>query len=394
MCVKMVVAKTGEEFIVSDNDYDRVVAHEWRLWDGYPDNLCLGSLHQFIIGERPSDVPDNYVIDHANRDVLDARRSNLRWVSKSWNAFNVSLRVNTTSRFKGVSWMNKRKRWIAIFRGTSLGTFTEEREAAKAYAKRAVEYWPKWAPSSDLLVGPHLLTQEEMDIIVANLDDKESTRLMTQRVLPVGVQPSGKKFRAIFCRKNLGTFDTSEEAGRVYSEYKIQVTAEKWAAHTKTTIVRDDEGDAIIALSGAAAAGKFTKVPDRFWHRLTFDSKWNLRGPYAAGTFDGINNYLHIFVYGLCHPGEPITGSVDHVDPAAKLNNLQTNLRDATQDVQAHNKQKKANCTSKYVGVYCNSSTGKWIGRVSIKRTRYLTKWMETEHQAALALDAIKAAKL
>lgn len=74
-------AATGEVFVVSDCDYDRVMQHEWRMWAYLfcvKLKLCL---HHFIIGPRPADVPEDYVVDHANRNPLDARRENLRFVS-------------------------------------------------------------------------------------------------------------------------------------------------------------------------------------------------------------------------------------------------------------------------------------------------------------------------
>ena len=389
-----VFTKSGELFIVSACDFDRVQAEEWRLWSGYPNSNKVGQLHKFILGDRPSNVPEKYVIDHANRNIMDARRCNLRWVTRGWNSFNTALKKKGTSRFKGVYWSKNLNKWTSSFRSRFLGAFRDEREAAKAYARKAVEFWPEWAPSSDLLVGPELLTLDEMNAIVAECAIKTNDNSDPQRILPVGVQPRGNRFRATYCRKKLGTFDSAEEAGHAYLNYKSKIKAEQWVEHQKLPISRDDEGDAIIQLSGKAAKGKLTKVPDRFWHRLTFKSKWNMSGEYAAGQLDGVFNFLHIIVYRLCHPDEPIIGTIDHVDPAAKLNNLETNLRDATQQMQAHNKQKKANCTSKYIGVSRNTKTGKWIGKVSIKNTRYWTKWMNTEQEAADALKSIKDAKL
>lgn len=375
----------GEETIISKCDYARVMQHRWRDWGGYATNAQIGSLHSFIIGPRPEDIPQHWVIDHIDRNKMHNSRPNLRWVCKGFNIWNTEVKANSSSRFKGVYWEKNSKKWAAKFRNKHIGLYSIERDAAKAYAKRVIEFWPIWASTSDLLVGPNLLSKQEIRDIKSEIET--GTDNSVQRVLPRGVH---KNFRAMHCGKSLGSYKTSEEAHHAYEMHVAQAEAAKWATHLQVPILRDADGDAVIELSGAAALGQFTKVPDRFWHRLTYKTKWNLRGPYAAGTFENDNTYLHMIVYRLCHPDKPLVGTIDHRKSAEKLNNLESNLRDATNTIQSHNHQKQINCTSRHVGVYRHKTTGKWIGRISVNRKRYCTAWMSDEETAARALESIK----
>jgi hypothetical protein len=49
------------------------------------DYVYMGSKSLPSIGS-PCDVPEDWVIDHKNRNKLDNTRENLRWVSRSFNA--------------------------------------------------------------------------------------------------------------------------------------------------------------------------------------------------------------------------------------------------------------------------------------------------------------------
>lgn len=82
------------------------------------------------------------MIDHADRDKLNNSWGNLRQASNKKNLYNSHKRVNTSSKYKGVSWHKTFKKWVA--RGKSpegtqvfLGYYLDEAEAAKAYNDHA-----------------------------------------------------------------------------------------------------------------------------------------------------------------------------------------------------------------------------------------------------------------
>lgn len=79
---------------------------------------------------------------------------------------------------------------------------------------------------------------------------------------------------------------------------------------------------------------------------------------------------------------------VDHIDHDT-LNNQRKNLRICNNQENHYNQRKRKNTTSKYKGVYWNSTKKKWQVSVKIKET-YKTKNLgrfDNEKEAALVYD-------
>lgn len=90
-------------------------------------------------GEWPTDQ-----IDHINAVRDDNRISNLRAVTNAENQRNVSMKSNNTSGVCGVSWCNKRGKWLAQIgvdgRTRNLGRFTTFDAAAAARAEASRQH--------------------------------------------------------------------------------------------------------------------------------------------------------------------------------------------------------------------------------------------------------------
>ena len=93
---------------------------------------------------------DGEMCDHINHNGLDNRKVNLRLATRYQNAWNRRKpNVNSRSKYKGVSWNERQKRWHARIQvnnqSRSLGFFKDEVEAAKMYDAAAQKYHEEFA---------------------------------------------------------------------------------------------------------------------------------------------------------------------------------------------------------------------------------------------------------
>jgi hypothetical protein len=81
--------------------------------------------------------PGELQIDHINNIKHDNRISNLRVCTALENAWNRTKKQNTTSKYKGVSWYKRKRKWQAQIRDCGkaihLGFYNSELEAHAAY---------------------------------------------------------------------------------------------------------------------------------------------------------------------------------------------------------------------------------------------------------------------
>jgi hypothetical protein len=88
-------------------------------------------------------------VDHIDDDPLNNRRSNLRIASRFQNLGNTRRRADNTSGFKGVSWSNRFRYWVASigYAGAKrhLGCYPTAEQAAHAYDEAAREMFGEFA---------------------------------------------------------------------------------------------------------------------------------------------------------------------------------------------------------------------------------------------------------
>lgn len=146
--MKTIQLTQGFVALVDDTDYERVSAHKWRALIDRRRNKVYAVrkthgphssrtslyMHREILGVTDPQVK----VDHDDRDGLNNQRYNLRkCVTGENNANSVKRSDGVSSRYKGVCWHKRDKKFYAAIkiRGRSkhLGAFTDESDAALAY---------------------------------------------------------------------------------------------------------------------------------------------------------------------------------------------------------------------------------------------------------------------
>jgi hypothetical protein len=102
--------------------------------------------HRVIFYLQNHTDPGTYQIDHK---IHDDNTGELRLVTHQQNHFNRRSCINSSSKYKGVSWHAKNKRWETRigFNGEKLylGNYTDESQAALAYNQKAIELFGEYA---------------------------------------------------------------------------------------------------------------------------------------------------------------------------------------------------------------------------------------------------------
>lgn len=125
---------------------EKIKQHKWCFSGGYiVSNYKQGivkkhiRLHHFIAGNPPKGL----VTDHINRNTLDNRDENLRFVTQSQNQFNTKIRKDNTSGIKGV--VKYGNGWIAVIqykkRKIYLGYSKNKKDATKMRKKAEQNYY-------------------------------------------------------------------------------------------------------------------------------------------------------------------------------------------------------------------------------------------------------------
>lgn len=135
--------------IVSDRDFEFISKFTWHNVNGRARttiNKKLILMHRLIMGLKHGDERQ---VDHINGNPLDNRRHNLRICTRSQNLGNSKKQKNATSKYKGVTWSKRSRKWRAniVMNGFQqcLGYFNNENEAADAYDFAAIQHFGEFA---------------------------------------------------------------------------------------------------------------------------------------------------------------------------------------------------------------------------------------------------------
>jgi HNH endonuclease len=135
--VRQIPLTRGLVAIVDERDFATVNAYKWYAHRGrntwYARTEVGGRRGRLRIYMHKL-LCDGAEVDHANRNGLDNRRSNLRLLSRAGNAYNVASRGS--SGIVGVTWDRHRGKWVAQLtisgKHYNLGRFATKDEALRA----------------------------------------------------------------------------------------------------------------------------------------------------------------------------------------------------------------------------------------------------------------------
>lgn len=134
---------------VSDEDWLWLIAYSWSdNGDGYPQarvDSKVQRMHKLVAAK----IGILGRVDHKDRNKANNQRENLRAATQSQNIANSSLRKDSVSGFKGVTWAAREQKWKAEIKvnGKSkfLGYFDEPAEGGAAYSRAAKQYFGEFA---------------------------------------------------------------------------------------------------------------------------------------------------------------------------------------------------------------------------------------------------------
>ena len=237
---------------------------------------------------NPLNLPE---VDHINHDNQDNRLANLRRCTRADNLANTRKRlhtsgVNSSSKFKGVCWLNDNDKWMAQIRVEGkmklLGHYQLEEHAATAYDRAALLKSGEFA-ATNVRLGL-LVDRPEYQTAV---DEWETHKIVkTSAFKGVSKEPSKKKWRTSISVKGKSLHIGFFEVESVASMYRDRIKE-----RLKTLPIEWDRAQTIAALQEllpVTVSTKSSKFPGVSFNKT--QNTWH-----ASIRVDGKQKYLGYF---------------------------------------------------------------------------------------------------
>jgi hypothetical protein len=338
------------------------------------------SLHRYIINVLEGvEILKTHVVHHKNAVRYDNDINNLEVVTYSQNQAAIErVKSKKTTNFKGIRFNDSKQKWVSNIQHQRqvyyLGAFDNEMDAAIVYDMAFYAIYNSKSGSNNLLEDKKL--QEIND----NREKYIPYRKRDKRTLPKYVtQSSATKFRVCIRPDKVNmVFGTLEEANNYIIKYNQEKEHIKKAALLSQQIVRNVDGVPIIQLNINDEPCYALVDEDNYYKLLEY--KWSLGDNGYAVTKDRHTTMHRMIMKCQDHDGNVI----DHINNN-KLDNRKLNLRFTTPSFNGRNKNKRSDCTSKYIGVTWKKDKEKWCAYINIQGKQKFLGYYEDEEEAAEA---------
>ncbi len=145
--IAIIKTTNGTEFLVDDEDYNKLVQYNWGLKGGYAAATVRdeNGRKSILMSRMIMDCSDKtMIVDHINGNILDNRKINLRIITPGQNGRNKKITTKNTTGYIGVSLMSKMSnkwKYTLSFEGKRYygSNFDNKMDAAKGRDKIARE---------------------------------------------------------------------------------------------------------------------------------------------------------------------------------------------------------------------------------------------------------------
>lgn len=361
--------------IVDTKVYPLIMDFGISMSNGYPEIYDEGGkkhrLHRYIYYILRGIIPPisrKIIVDHKNRNKLDATMGNLREISVSLNNRNKDKRKNATSKYFGVT--KVKNFFICALRYNGVcNIFRYDDEIWCAY-------------HYDLMVKECQLDEYlELNNVKYPEGFIRKERLNKKRSLPtyISKKANSTKYECTFYSKDLKDktkrgFDTIEEA----VEYRNAVLKE----YEEENIIRPFVGP-IRRINGIAVIKVTNDDNNRYVGETFVDDDIYLKlmtFKYVVGLCD--EGYFYVRIGGnsvkLTHFIMNYDGNdnIDHINNDTS-NSLRSNLRIATHKQNNQNRRANKNAICPYVGVSYAKKRKKWRAYIGGKHLGYVNSEKE-----------------
>ncbi len=363
------IGKKGGVALVDKDDYELLSNYKWfQDKDGYARGMVNKknvSMHRFIM--KPA---KNMVVDHINHSRLDNTRINLVIKTQGENAKNTSKTIgNTSSKYKGVYYNKKRGKYFANimnnYRQIFIGSFDNEHDAAIAIDMYIVHNNLEF---HNLIFPSERDKYLQMEYIPFNKDKKKKATKY------YGVAK-------VYNNKFTVRVPINGKVTKIYYGDNIILAAQEYDRHIVNNNIPHKKINFPLEYPNYNPNSKILTLGE-IYNNNTVKLLINTTGDNVAlvdkADYDIIKYYkcyvenrggyvmivhdktmpLHRF---LMNPQSELV--VDHID-GKRCNNTRINLRIVKPNQNNQNRKKKLNTTSKYMGVYYNKISNRWINRI------------------------------